>query len=81
MAAIQGHHKPHPKAPKCGAYQSDIYKRGMFENVVPTVTTDPNKLEAQTKEAMTSEGTIMSPAGRARELRWTRTGWLPDGER
>ena len=56
MAAIQGHHKPHPKARKYGAYQSDIYKRGMFENVVPTVTTDPNKLEAQAKGAMTSRG-------------------------
>ena len=56
MAAIQGHHKLHLEARKYGAYQSDIYKRGIFENVVPTVTTDPNKLEAQAKEAMTSQG-------------------------
>lgn len=27
----------------------------MFENVVPTVTTDPNRLEAQAEEAMTSQ--------------------------
>lgn len=55
MAAIQGHHRPHPKAHEYGAYQSDTYKRGMFENVVPTVTTDPNRVEAQAKEAMTSQ--------------------------
>ncbi|OCL03974.1 FMN-dependent alpha-hydroxy acid dehydrogenase [Glonium stellatum] len=56
MAAIQKHHKPHPEARKYGAYQSEIYKRGMFDNIVPTVTTNPNQLEAQAKEAMTSRG-------------------------
>ena len=81
MAAIQGHHKLRPEARKYGAYQSDIYKRGIFENVVSTVTTDPNKLEARAKEAMSPKGTIMSPAGQARELQWTRTGWLPDSGR
>ena len=32
-----------------GKYQNDIYAKGMFENTLPTVTTDPNKLEAQAK--------------------------------
>jgi lactate 2-monooxygenase len=38
-----------------GAYQADIYTQGMFHNVVPTVTTDPNKLEAQAKERMSKD--------------------------
>jgi hypothetical protein len=35
-----------------GAYQGEIYFRGMFHNVRPTVTCDPNKLEKQAKDAM-----------------------------
>ena len=38
------------------AYQGDIYFRGMFNNVIPTVTTDPNKLEIQAKERMSKDG-------------------------
>jgi len=33
-----------------GAYQGEIYIKGMFHNIRPTVTTDPNKLEQQAKE-------------------------------
>jgi lactate 2-monooxygenase len=32
------------------AFQNEIYKAGMIDNILPTVTTDPNKLEAQAKE-------------------------------
>lgn len=54
MAAIQQHHEhPHPKERNYGAFQGEIYKRGMFENIHPTVTTDPNKLEEQAKNSMT----------------------------
>lgn len=55
MNAIPGpnEHGSEPEArQKYGAYQFEIYRRGMFENVLPTVTTDPNKLEQQAKEAM-----------------------------
>ncbi|KAF2722205.1 oxidoreductase [Polychaeton citri CBS 116435] len=41
---------------KYGAFQNEIYKRGMFGNVKPTVTTDPSKLEQQAKEAMSQRG-------------------------
>lgn len=32
-----------------GKFQNDIYARGMFKNILPSVTTDPNKLEGQAK--------------------------------
>lgn len=45
--------QPHPDAPDggrmYGKFQNEIYARGMFKNIPPTVTTDPNKLEAQAK--------------------------------
>jgi lactate 2-monooxygenase len=39
-------------ARKYGAFQNEIYKAGMMNNILPTVTTDPNKLEAQAKVAL-----------------------------
>lgn len=56
MNAAQPAHEPAhaDKIParKYGAFQNEIYKRGMFDNVVPTVTTDPNELEEQAKQNM-----------------------------
>lgn len=53
MSGIQGEHKhPHPKERNYGAFQNEVYRRGMFENIMPTVTTDSNKLESQAKEIM-----------------------------
>lgn len=47
------HHKEgHEGARKYGAFQNEIYRKGVFENVLPTVTTDPNKLEEQAKNTM-----------------------------
>jgi lactate 2-monooxygenase len=42
-------------ARKYGAYQNEVYAQGMFHNILPTVTKDPNKLEAQAKEALSSK--------------------------
>ena len=56
MNAIHPDHLPenNEKKPgkKFGAYQNEIYAKGMFHNTLPTVTTDPNKLEEQAKNAM-----------------------------
>ena len=57
MNAIQGTHQGDKKglpaqARSYGAFQSEIYRRGMYENVMPTVTTDPNKLEEQARATM-----------------------------
>ena len=57
MNAIQGTHQDDKgnvptQHDHYGAFQTEIYRRGMYDNVVPTVTTNPNKLEAQAKEAM-----------------------------
>ncbi|KAI0489610.1 glycolate oxidase [Xylaria cf. heliscus] len=38
--------------PPFGDYQTEIYTRGILQGVRPTVTTDPNKLRLQAKEAM-----------------------------
>ncbi|TKX18878.1 FMN-dependent dehydrogenase-like protein 4 [Elsinoe australis] len=46
-----GESKQH-EVKKWGAFQNEIYAKGMFHGVMPTVTTDPNKLEAQAKEKM-----------------------------
>jgi len=35
-----------------GAYQNEVYRAGMVNNVKPTVTKDPSKLEAQAREAL-----------------------------
>lgn len=55
MNAIQPEHEqPNgtEKSRKYGGFQNEIYKAGMFDNVLPTVTTDPNKLEEQAKQVM-----------------------------
>lgn len=43
----------HPTAPhggrQYGKFQNDIYMNGIVNNAMPTVTTDPNKLEAQAR--------------------------------
>ncbi|OJD35534.1 glycolate oxidase [Diplodia corticola] len=39
-------------ARKYGAYQNEIYGKGMLHNIFPAVTTDPNKLEAQAERDM-----------------------------
>ncbi|KAK5148538.1 hypothetical protein LTR04_000619 [Oleoguttula sp. CCFEE 6159] len=54
MSATQAVQDPHPKARNYGAYQSEIYAHGMFNNILPTVTMDPNKLEEQAKKNLGS---------------------------
>ncbi|KAF2083430.1 FMN-dependent alpha-hydroxy acid dehydrogenase [Saccharata proteae CBS 121410] len=54
MSATNAVQDPHPDARKYGAYQNEIYAKGMFHNVLPAVTTDPNKLEEQAKKALGS---------------------------
>lgn len=54
MSATNKTQDPHPSARNYGAFQSEIYAAGMFNNVLPTVTTDPNKLEDQAKRVMSS---------------------------
>jgi len=39
-------------ARRYGSYQLEIYGKGMFHNIRPTVTTDPNKLEEQAEQVM-----------------------------
>lgn len=53
MSAIQQVQDPHPtKARNYGATQTEIYKAGMFHNILPTLTTDPNKLADQARRTM-----------------------------
>jgi lactate 2-monooxygenase len=54
MSGQQKVQDPGPHARKYGAFQSEIYAAGMFKGIKPTVTTDPAKLEAQAKNAMTA---------------------------
>lgn len=48
--------QPHPEHPeggrKYGKFQMDLYGDGLLNNKLPTVTTDPNKLEEQAKKFM-----------------------------
>lgn len=39
-----------------GAYQNEIYGRGMLHGIYPAVTTDPNKLEDQARRVMSAKG-------------------------
>ena len=52
MPQLQVQH--HPKAPEggknFGAFQREIYINGVKNSILPIVTTDPNKLEAQARE-------------------------------
>ena len=51
MSKVQ--HPPDAEtARKYGAYQMQIYTNGLLKNTLPTVTTDPNKLEEQAKQAL-----------------------------
>jgi len=51
MSRVQ--HPPDAEAPrKYGAYQMQIYTNGLLKNILPTVTTDPNKLEEQAKKTL-----------------------------
>jgi len=40
---------------KYGHHQVDIYRRGVLEDRLPVVTTDPNKLESQAKEHLSAK--------------------------
>lgn len=53
MSAVQD---PGADARKYGQYQNAVYRQGMFHNIYPTVTTDPNKLEEQARQTMTKKG-------------------------
>ncbi len=55
MANISEVQDPGSQARKYGSYQNEVYADGMFKNIYPTVTKDPNKLEAQAKEALPSK--------------------------
>ena len=55
MASISEVQDPGSHAKKYGAYQNEVYRAGMFRNIMPTVTKDPNKLEAQAKSTMPSK--------------------------
>ena len=68
MPQIQ-HPKDYPEAEKggrqYGKFQNEIYYDGIVKNAMPTVTTDPNKLEAQAKEhlGVTSYNYVAGGAG------------------
>lgn len=55
MTNIREVHDPGDHAPKYGAYQNEVYAAGMFHNIMPTITKDPNKLEAQAEKALSSK--------------------------
>lgn len=38
--------------PAYGAYQTEIYSRGLLQDSLPLFTTDPNKLRLQAKKAL-----------------------------
>ena len=65
MSASQGVEKTPAFGTGFGAYQDEIYFRGMFQNTRPVVTCDPNKLEKKAKEVMrdTSYSYIAGGAG------------------
>jgi hypothetical protein len=42
-------------SPGYGQYQLQIYAQGIFGGVKPSITTDPNKLREQAKQAMKPE--------------------------
>jgi len=68
MPQIQ-HPQDHPGAEdggrQYGKFQNEIYYNGLLKNAMPTVTTDPNKLEAQAKEhlGVTSFNYVAGGAG------------------
>lgn len=52
------HSKDAPEALKkvtqYGAYQNEVYAAGMLNNIKPTITKDPNKLEEQARKQMSA---------------------------
>lgn len=40
---------------KYGAFQTEIYYAGMMHGILPSVTTDPNKLEEQARSKLTPQ--------------------------
>ena len=68
MPQIQ-HPQDYPKAEsggrQYGKFQNEIYYDGLLKNALPTVTTDPNKLEAQAQEhlGVTSFNYVAGGAG------------------
>jgi lactate 2-monooxygenase len=55
MANINKPEDPSGHVRNYGAYQNEVYAQGMFHNILPTITKDPNKLEAHAKEALSSK--------------------------
>jgi hypothetical protein len=55
MANINKLEDPGEYVRNYGAYQNEVYAQGMFHNILPTITKDPNKLEAHAKEALSSK--------------------------
>jgi lactate 2-monooxygenase len=55
MANVSQVQDPGEHAHKYGAYQNEVYAQGMFHNILPTVTKDPNQLEAQAERALSSK--------------------------
>ena len=50
MPQVQEHPDQPEGGRKYGAWQTEIYSNGLLEQRLPTVTTDPNKLEEQAKK-------------------------------
>jgi hypothetical protein len=55
MTNINKPEEPSKHMRNYGTYQNEVYSQGMFYNILPTVTNDPNKLEAHAKEALSSK--------------------------
>jgi lactate 2-monooxygenase len=55
MANVSKVQDPSDHARNYGAYQNEVYAQGMFHNILPTITKDPNKLEAHAERALSSK--------------------------
>jgi lactate 2-monooxygenase len=55
MANVNKPEDPGEHVRNYGTYQNEVYTQGIFHNILPTVTKDPNKLEAHAKEALSSK--------------------------
>jgi lactate 2-monooxygenase len=55
MANVNRAQDPSNDARTYGAYQNEVYAAGILHNILPTVTKDPNKLEAQAEKALSSK--------------------------
>lgn len=54
-------------------HQFDIYTKGMLGNQLPTITTDPRKLEDQAREAMETKASILFTEVPGNMLQWMQT--------